>query len=97
MSNVCGNCGNSISEPDSNWPEVQCSHCGAYNEIVPDFVRKNPENKTNRTFGEYLNYPTLLSTDSFSNNQKQFEKIIKDRPIFFSGDRIFQALDFVYQ
>ncbi len=96
MSNVCGNCGNSISDPDdSNWPEVQCSHCGAYNEIVPDFVRKNPETK--RTFGEYLNYPGLLSTDSFSNNQKQFEKIIKDRPIFFSGDGIFQALDFVYQ
>ena len=43
MSNVCGNYGNSITDPDSNWPEVQCSHCGAYNEIVHDFVRKNPE------------------------------------------------------
>ncbi|MHC1740066.1 MAG: hypothetical protein AB9897_03030 [Anaerolineaceae bacterium] len=97
MLNVCGNCGNSISDPDSDWPEVQCSHCGAYNEIVPDFVRKNPGNNANRTFGEYLNYPSLLSIDSFSNNQKQFEKIIKDRPVFFSGNGLFQALDFVYQ
>ena len=46
MSNYCGNCGNSISTPDGNWLEVQYTRFGAYNYIVPDFVRRNPDNTT---------------------------------------------------